>query len=322
VQYTQTGRIPRVGILILNYHEPQATLACVRKLLEVEGPETCVLWLENDAEVSRETGVEVLRASGLPWTRIDPAKDPLPAPGHIGFIAIPKNLGYAGGNNVGLRFLHLHGVEFTWVMNNDTLVAKGSSSELIRAAELRPEVALWGMWVSSADSPDFIGLRIQQRDFAVAHVFDPLELEVDPMSFINGCAMFFKTDTALAIGGMPEEYFMYYEDQAFTWELRRRGLKIAAAPGVQVFHSHSLSTGHRSRFTEFYCRRNRWYFINKYFPENLKQQERLFWFYQTQKLLFRFRFDRIRLEWQAYWDFKHGQLGRTHRNLSTRHPSK
>lgn len=304
---------PSVGILILNYHQPEATLSCVRRLFEREGPETRLFWLENDAEKTLAEVYALLDTTGIPWLQVDPQNDPLPPVGWIGLIPIPKNLGYAGGNNVGLRYLDRHKVEFAWIMNNDTLLRVGNSTDLVRTAATRPEVALWGMWVSSPDTPKHIGVKIQLNDFAVARVTDPQQLESDPMGFINGCAMFMRTKIAMMTGGIPEEYFMYYEDQAFTWEIRKHGFKIAAIEGVEVFHRHSLSTGHRSRFTEFYCRRNRWHFIHKYFSEYLQRQERLFWLYQTQKLFFRLKFARIHLEWQAYLAFKKGQFGQAPR---------
>ena len=305
----------QVGALILNYHEAEATLACVRRLLEREGRNLRVLWLEGDAEHTLEAVRAALDNSGLPWVQLDPLVDALPAAGQIGLIPIAKDPGYGPGNNVGFRFLHRHGVPFAWVMSNDTLLERGTSQDLLRAAEARPEVAIWGMTVTSTEDPDYVGLRIQPWDFAVARVADPAQVETDPLGFINGCALFVRTGPAMDVGGIPEEYFMYYEDQAFTWELRKRGHKIGIVDSVAVWHAGSLTTGHRSRFTEFYCRRNRWHFIKTYFPDQLRSQQLRFFFYQIQKLFFRFRFDRIVLEFQAYLDFKAGRLGCSERRL-------
>ena len=309
------NRSARVGLLILNYHQHEATLNCIRSLLEVEGPEARVLWIENDAAATGAALDAALEGSGLSWVKLDPAVDALPEPGQIGVILLSQNLGYAAGNNAGLRFLHRHGVEFAWVLNNDTLLTRGSSRDLVEAVSRRPEVGLWGMWVHDIDQPAYIGCRIQPKDFAVGRIQDPARLEADPMAFINGCAMFMRVGQALELGGIPEEYFMYYEDQAFTWEYRRRGWPIGTVDSVDVLHLQSLSTGHRSRFTEYYCRRNRWYFIQKYFPEALGRQKLLFYTYQMQKLFFRLRFDRIRLEWAAHHDFRNGRLGRSTRKL-------
>ena len=300
----------QVGILILNYHQPEATLACVKRLLEREGPEARVLWLENAADQTWAGLQPLLEAEDLPWTLVDAQAGELPAPDQVGLIRIPANLGYAAGNNVGIRYLHRHGVEFAWVMNNDTLLTRGSSRDLVQAANLRPDVALWGMWVADTALPSYLGLTLQRKDFAAARLMKAEAVESDPMSFINGCAMFFRTGEALAVGCIPEIYFMYYEDPAFTWEFRKQGRAFAVVEGVEVLHLQSLSTGHRSAFMEYYCRRNRWYFIQNYFPDCLAKQKWLFFTHQMQKLFFRLRFDRIRLEWQAYRDFRQDRMGR------------
>lgn len=300
----------RVGILILNYHQPEATVACVKRLLEVEGGTARILWLENDADVTLPDARAALEQSGLPWVLVDAEGGALPGPGQIGLVPIAENLGYAGGNNVGLRLLHRHGVAFAWVMNNDTLLVRGSSEDLVQAAEARPEVGLWGMWVSAPDDFTYIGLHIQMNDFGVSRHKDPAAFAQDPTNFVNGCAMFMRTAQILALGAIPEEYFMYYEDQAFSMEIRRHQLALAVVETVDVHHIHGLSTGKSSRFTQFYMRRNRWLFISRYFPEHLRRQVWIFFTYQMQKLFFRLAFARIRLELRAYLDFKAGRLGR------------
>lgn len=305
----------QVGILILNYHHPEDTVACVRRLLEVEGTDSLILWLENDADHSPHDAKAALAASGLPWLNLDPDQDPLPSPGTIGFISIPENLGYAGGNNVGLRYLHRHGIPYAWVMNNDTLLQKGSSRELLEAARTRPEVGIWGMRILTDFLPMYNGAVIDMKDFSVKHNGDPEVLEKDPLSYVSGCGMFFKTELGIEVGGIPEDYFLYYEDPSFTFEIRQRGLKASAVQNVEILHNESLSTGRRSPLMEYYSRRNRWIFIERYFPGHSRRQyARLL--YLLQKWLFRFRFDRIRTEFLALRDYRAGRTGRTHRVLS------
>lgn len=305
----------QVGILILNYHHPEDTLACVRRLLEIEGHESLILWLENDADHSPHNAKAILETSGLPWQSLGPDQDRLPPPGTVGFISIPENLGYAGGNNVGLRLLHRHGIPYAWVMNNDTLLQKGSSRDLIRAAEARPDIGIWGMRIVTDIRPMYNGAVIDLKDFSCKHNGDPKVLETNPLSYVSGCAMFFKTELGMALGGIPEDYFLYYEDPSFTFEIRRRGLSASAVQEVEVLHNESLSTGRRSALMEYYNRRNRWHFIQRYFPKHIGWQ-RVRFLYLFQKWLFRCRFDRIRNELIAFKDFKAGCMGRTHRILS------
>jgi len=306
---------PQVGIILLNYHEPEATLACVRRMLAAEPEDVRILWLEQDIEVTRAPVLALLEASGIPWVELDRDTGPLPGPGQIGLITIREDLGYGAGNNVGIRFLRRHGVPYGWVMSNDAVVVKGSSVQLREAAAARPEVALWGMGIKTGDGPMCHAWHLQEADFATQGRPGPALLETDPMAYVSGCSLFFPTDRVAALGGIPEDYFLYFEDAALNWEVRRAGHAVASVDTVEIEHVGSMTNGRRSNWTEYYCRRNRWHFIQRYFPERLAGQTFRFYAYQLQKLFFRGRFDRIRLEWQAYADFRAGRLGMTDRKL-------
>ncbi len=311
----------QVGIVVLNYHHPVETLACVRRLLEREPASTRVLWVENDAGATRAAALEVLEGSGLPFMELDPEAPSLPPAGTLGIVFNEENLGYAGGNNVGLRLLSALKVPFAWVLNNDTQLLEGSSTTLVEAAKARPEVGLWGTSILAEHAHPtprtvtYMGGHIEMKDFAISLVDRPEVLESDPLSFVSGCSLFAAMPTFEALGFIPHEYFLYYEDPAFTLEARRSGFKVSGVPGVKVHHLESLSTGRRSPLMEFYNRRNRWYFIQRYFPDHLSTQKRLIW-YRIQKWAFRARFDRIRIEVLAFIDFRKGRWGKTHRSFA------
>ncbi|GLH66880.1 hypothetical protein [Geothrix edaphica] len=312
-----TGADPRiatpvVGILVLNYHQPDSTLACIRSLLTREGPETRILWIENDARSSTGSVEELLASHGIPCRKLTAEDDALPAAGQIGLLEIPENLGYAGGNNMGLALLVRHQVPFAWVLNNDTLLLEGSSRDLVEQAREHPEVGLWGTTISTGKRMIFGG-RLVFPTFHTEVLTDPIHLR-DPLTFLNGCSVFMHVVEAMAVGGIPPHYFLYYEDVAFSLLMRRKGRALASLPGVVVAHEESLSSGLRSAVVEYYNRRNRWFFIQEFFPEHLHSNQRRL-AYQIQKYLFRFRFRRAWLEWLAYRDFKAQSHGRSLRDL-------
>ena len=297
----------RVGILVLNYHQPDATLQCIRDLLRAEPPDSRVIWIENDADQGREACLRVLGASGLPWMELAPDASDLPPEGTVGVLFNPDNLGYAGGNNVGLRLLHGVGVPYAWILNNDTQLLAGSSRLLVEAAQARPEVGAWGMIIEEPDR-SFSGGVLSQKHYASTPVLGPSGLESDPRSYVSGCAMFLPLRWAATVGFLPEDYFLYYEDIAFSLELRRRGHPLSAVESVRVRHHGSLASGHRSPRVEYYTQRNRWLIILRYFPEALGRQQWLR-LHTFQKLLFRGRWDRIRIARKAYRDFLEGRFG-------------
>jgi GT2 family glycosyltransferase len=162
-----------------------------------------------------------------------------------------------------------------------------------------------------------MGGHLELKDFSITLVERPDKLEADPLAYVSGCSLFASTQFLESLGYIPQDYFLYYEDPALTIEARRRGYLVCGVTEVKVHHLESLSTGRRSPLMEFYNRRNRWFFIQRYFPEHLARQKRRIW-YRIQKWAFRARFDRIRIELLAYLDFRRGRLGRTHRSFSRR----
>lgn len=306
---------PRVGICVLDYRQPEATRACIDSLLAKEPATTRILWLENDAAATRKELEAALAGAAFPWVWVDPDRDPLPGPGVVGVVPIPENLGYAGGNNVGLRFFRRHGVPWLWVVNNDTLLTEGHSGLFLEAAAARPEVGVWGAAITSDLYEPYYGGVIRDRDFRPRRCERLDELEHHPMAYVSGCSLFLAADLAEAVGYIPDDYFLYFEDPAFSLEIKARGHRISALDSVKLWHHESLSTGKRSHLMMFYNCRNRWYFIQRYRPEAMRRQVIRRW-YRLQSLLFRLHFRHIRIEWLGYVDFRRGVTGRTTRDFS------
>ncbi|HTL99070.1 MAG TPA: glycosyltransferase family 2 protein [Holophagaceae bacterium] len=312
----------KVGICVLNYHHPHETAHCVEILLRKEPATSRILWIENDSEATEAGMRAALAQAPFPWVVLDPEESELPAPGVVGVLLSPKNLGYAGGNNLGLRRLHRAGVPYAWVLNNDTELMEGCSEDLVAAAEARPEVGAWGAAIhavhrnaSGEIERVYLGGIVSQRDFGIKLAESLEALEQEPFAYVSGCSLFSRLSTFAEVGFIPDDYFLYYEDPAFTYELKKRGYAVSGLTSVRIYHLESLATGRRSPLMEYYNRRNRWVFIERYHPEALKGQKKRFW-YTFQKYLFRLRLERIHEEWIAYQDYRKGRLGPTVRNLS------
>ena len=311
-----TAPAPTTGILVLNYHHPEETAQCVASLLAREPASSRILWLENDAAHTSEALEACLAAVAFPWVAVDPDQGPLPPAGTVGVIRCPQNLGYAGGNNVGLRFLHRHGVPYGWVLNNDTLLVAGSSEALVEAAQARPEVGAWGTVILTDHLPQYFGGIVKTRDFALRLATTP-EALADPLAFVSGCSLFMPLAIAASVGFLPADYFLYYEDPSFSLRLKQAGYAIAGLWTVTVRHLESLATGRRSPLMEFYSHRNRWFFIERFFPEHLARQQRRI-AYTLQKYLLRAKFLAIYVECLAYLEYRRGHLGPTSRSFSRR----
>ena len=312
----------QVGICVLNYHYPVETVRCIETLMRAEPLTTRVIWIENDARTTEPAMRAALEQAAFPWVVLRGDEAELPPSGTVAVLLSPENLGYGGGNNLGLRLLHRAGVPYAWVLNNDTELTEGCSRDLLAAAEARPEVGAWGTAIHArhhrpnGDEVDavYFGGVVSLKDFGITLACTVQMLESEPLAYISGCSLFAKTSVFAEAGFIPEDYFLYYEDPAFTFELKKLGYKISGLDSVRIDHEESLATGRRSAQLNYYNRRNRWEFIRRYFPAELRAQRWMI-FYTLQKFLFRGKLEHVRVELMAYRDFRQGKLGRTGRSL-------
>lgn len=239
----------------------------------------------------------------------------------IVFIRNGSNLGYAGGNNVGMRFaIEMLRAHYVWVLNNDTVVDRNAIRNFARAFELRPDAGVLGSRLMQYRSPETIqalgGGEFKPR-FAVdtqvgrgrrSHeaLERPLELE-----HVIGASMFIRSDAVRDVGLLDESYFLYREETDWCVEMRKNGWRLLYCPESVVWHKEGHSVGFKSALHDYYAVRNMLYLIQKHYPEHLTSAfAASFWRAVAPKLV-RLQFGRLRYVIKAYWDFLRGVRGKT-----------
>jgi len=150
-------------------------------------------------------------------------------------VKLDRNLGFAGGCNVGMKAAKAAGAEFVWLLNNDTVVEPHAASVLIDLARRRPEANFFGsliclaaepglLWFGGGDfdwvtgTPRHVGFRQPVSEYSAP---DPVLTD-----WISGCSLLVRTDSLGSIGFMDEDLFLYMED--LDWQLRAgRGRHVA-----------------------------------------------------------------------------------------------
>ena len=161
-----------------------------------------------------------------------------------------ENLGYAGGNNVGLRWALAEAYPWVLVLNNDTLVPSGALNELMRYADRHPEVgavqpllvqALVRGAVDSAGHylyrcPGIVDLRMGQPTEVVP---------AGPVSVFGACtaAALIRADALHAVGLFDDALFVLAEDVDLMFRLRLRGEDVHLLPSVRIAHKRGVSGG-------------------------------------------------------------------------------
>ena len=178
------------------------------------------------------------------------------------------NLGYAGGNNLGIRAAH---GRYLFFINNDTLL-KTSFQPLILRLESSEAIGVVCPKIRYAWSPQPIQYagytplsRITMRNKAIGcGEIDKRQYDTArPTPYAHGAAMMVKREAINKVGLMPECYFLYYEELDWSMMFHHAGYDIWYDPATTILHKESQSTGQGSPLRTFYITRNRLLFVKR-----------------------------------------------------------
>ena len=186
-------------------------------------------------------------------------------------IRSPKNLGFAGGNNLGIQVAH---GKYLFFINNDTLIeVRGKRLEvrdlfqpLIDRLESSPKIGAvcpkirftWGN--NPIQYAGYTPLsKITLRNMAIGGGEEDHGQYDTPHStpYAHGAAMMVKREVVDKVGMMPECYFLYYEELDWSMLIRRAGYDIWYEAACTIYHKESQATGQNSPLKSYYMTRNR-----------------------------------------------------------------
>lgn len=188
----------------------------------------------------------------------------------IRIIRNEKNLGFAGGNNVGIRAAR---GEYIVLLNNDTWADPHWLEELVKATQFDSPVGMWGSKVCSYYQRDRIegageliywdGLCRARGQYEQDHgQYDVME----EILFPPGCGAMYRKNLFDGIGLFDEDFFAYADDSEIGIRARLAGWKCLYVPPATVYHKNSGTAGQYSPLKAFYVERNRFWITIKYFP--------------------------------------------------------
>jgi GT2 family glycosyltransferase len=191
--------------------------------------------------------------------------------GHLArVVRNEKNLGFAGGNNVGI---HLAKGRYIVLLNNDTVVDRHWLEELIKPVDADFTIGMCASKVLSYDRPNVLeatgellyrdGLNRARGHLEVDRGQYDLEAEI---LFPPGCGALYRKEVLEEVGHFDEDFFAYGEDADLGLRARLAGWRCIYAPQAVLYHKGSGSTGRYSAFKAFYVERNRVWVAVKNFP--------------------------------------------------------
>ena len=184
-----------------------------------------------------------------------------------------ENLGYAGGNNVGISWALEQKADYILLLNNDTIVAADLLSAFVNAANILPTGSVLGAKIFFYDKPDtlwFAGGRWRNESNSFEHIgcgqLDGIEfnhkLEVD---YITGCALFADAGTFKEIGLLDDAFFLTYEETDWCYRARAKGHRCIVIPEAKLWHKISSSFGGAdSPLVNYFMTRNKLLWAKKH----------------------------------------------------------
>jgi GT2 family glycosyltransferase len=194
------------------------------------------------------------------------------------------NYGFAGGNNVGLRYaLARNDFDYIWLLNNDTVVAPDALSHLVERMTGAQNIGICGSTLRFYHNPDLIqalgGANYHQWLGVATKIGagqrSPVAIDQktaeSKMDYVVGASMFVTKPFLTDIGILNEDYFLYYEE--LDWAIRAKGrYTLGYAAKSIVFHKEGASIGsnrtlkQRSLTGDYYLIRNKIFFTQKFYP--------------------------------------------------------
>lgn len=188
----------------------------------------------------------------------------------IRFIRSEKNLGFAGGNNLGIR--QAKG-DYLFLVNNDTEFTENLVGRLVAEMEANPEIGMLSPRINYFDQPDMIQYAgYTPMNYYTARNGCIGQFETDrgqytsvkgPTAYAHGAAMMVRREALEKAGLMAENYFLYYEELDWCERIKRAGFSINVFLEPLIYHKESVSVGKKTALKEYFMNRNRILFIRR-----------------------------------------------------------
>jgi GT2 family glycosyltransferase len=246
-------KIPKAAIVILNWNRCADTVECIESVLKTVYSNFEIVVVDNG---SSDHSVKMIREKFA----------------QVFLIENNENLGYAEGNNVGIRHALNHGADYVWLLNNDAVVDRNALVTMIDLAERNREIGVLGSKIYYFDKPEiiwFAGATIDWKRAISAHIGrlekDTGQYEVQKeVDRVTGCSMLIRRDVLESVGLFDEKFFLYAEEVDYCVRARNKGYRIFYVPKSIVYHKVSTSTeGSGGPIFTYYNTRNFLYLIWK-----------------------------------------------------------
>jgi GT2 family glycosyltransferase len=248
----------RWQLIVLSWNGREDTLRCLDSLVRIEHPHVAVLCVDNG---SIDGSAQAVREH-FPQVKL---------------IQSPTNLGYASGNNLGLRQALAGGADWVALVNNDVVVAPDAVEGFELAIRQRPRAGIVAGKVYFADRPQTIWFAGQRVSTRLGYSGRPRGYgrpdsdryrRVGSTDRAVGALMAVSREAIETVGLLEEDLFAYVEDVDWALRVRDAGFEVVFAPEARAWHRVTASTGGEAASTAplYYGVRNTIVVLNRRRP--------------------------------------------------------
>ncbi len=248
-----TGEIPLVSIITVNFNQAAVTAEFLDSVRKQHYEHCEIIVVDNGSDVPPGQMIQ----ANYPEVR---------------YLETGRNLGFSGGNNVGLRAAR---GDYFLLVNNDTELTGDLIAQLLQHFQSDPTIGMVCPLIRYFDRPDLIQyagytrmnpLTARNRTIGQFEVDHGQYREPRSTWFAHGAAMFTSRRVLESAGLMPEVYFLYYEELDWSARIRKSGYRIDLQPQAILFHKESVSVGKLSSLKTYFMTRNRILFMRRNAP--------------------------------------------------------
>lgn len=241
-----------VAIVILNWNGLEDTVECLESLRRITYPSYKIVVVDN---ASRGNEASILEKK---YGKV------------VEVIRSKTNMGFAGGCNIGIRWVLKTDATHILILGNDTTVDRRFLAELVEAAKSDPKIGIVGPKIHDYYDRQRIQAAGGTVNFWTGNAplirrdtIDNGEFEgVKQVDYVSGCALLIKREAIEKIGIFDEEYFAYYEETDLCTRARRSGYEVVVAPKSVLWHKVKRSEK-AGEISWYFMVRNRFLFMKK-----------------------------------------------------------
>jgi hypothetical protein len=291
---------PRVSIIVLNWNGWKDTVECLESLYQIAYPNYDVIVVDNGSADDSVRNIEMYAEGRIEvksrFVKYNMNNKPISIMQHqknesdgielerkgIGascsdrrlvLLRNEKNLGYAEGNNVGIRFaLRVFDSDYVLLLNNDVIVASDFLAQMISAAKALPEAGIFSPKTYFYDLPERIQLTWNRVELGRGDIFLAGAGEIDQGQFDEivetdyspGVCFLIRRATIDSLGLFDSEFFCYLEESDYCFRARKAGIRSIYVPKARIWHKVSKSADKIDGFALYYMTRNRFWFTKRH----------------------------------------------------------